>query len=67
MQTTTKSGAVTFTHDDFFRGDVTIARGEAQVVVPVEALRKLVAESVRIELTEHIAKMKPEQLLRRIA
>lgn len=67
MQTTTKAGAVTFAHDDLFRGDVTIARGEAQVVVPMEALRKLVAESVRVELAEHIAKMKPEQLLRRIA
>ena len=67
MQTTTKAGAVTFGHDDQFRGEVEIVRGESRVSVPMEALRKIVAESVRFELADHIAKMKPADLLRRIA
>ena len=66
MSITFKSGAVTFTHDDFFRGDVTIARGGVEIAVPIEALRKLVAESVRLELADRIFKMKTDQLLGRI-
>lgn len=67
MMTTTKVGAVVFTHDDQFKGEVEIVRGDVRIAVPVEALRRLVAESVRFELADHVAKMKPEQLLRRIA
>jgi hypothetical protein len=67
MQTTTKVGHVTFVHDDQFKGDVEISRGDRSVAVPVEALRKIVAEAVRVELLDNIVKMKPEQLLRRIA
>jgi hypothetical protein len=67
MLTTTKVGHVTFTHDDQFRGEVTIERGELKIAVPMEALRKLVAETVRFELADHVSKMKPEALLRRIA
>jgi hypothetical protein len=67
MQVTRKVGAVTFEHHDEFKGEVTIRRGDASVSVPVEALRLLVAESVRFELAAHIAKMKPADLLRRIA
>jgi hypothetical protein len=67
MLTTTKVGAVTFTHDDQFKGEVEIARGETRITVPIEALRRVVAESVRFELADHVSKMKPEQLLRRIA
>jgi hypothetical protein len=67
MHTVTKVGHVTFTHDDQFKGEVTIERGDARIAIPMEALRKLVAESVRFELADHIAKMKPDQLLRRIA
>jgi len=67
MQTTLKAGHVTFEHDDAFKGEVTISRGDQVMSVPIEALRKLVAESVRYELADHIAKMKPEALLRRIA
>lgn len=67
MLTTTKAGHVTFTHDDQFKGDVEIVRGELRIAVPMEALRKLVAESIRFELADHVARMKPEALLRRIA
>lgn len=67
MQTTTKVGHVVFAHDDQYKGEVEITRGETKIVVPMEALRRLVAESVRFELADHVQKMKPEQLLRRIA
>jgi hypothetical protein len=67
MLTTTKVGAVIFTHDDQFKGEVEIVRGDARISVSVAALRQLVAESVRFELADHVSKMKPEQLLRRIA
>jgi hypothetical protein len=67
MQVTRKVGAVTFEHHDEFKGDVTIRRGDVTVSVPMESLRHLVAESVRFELATHIAKMKPADLLRRIA
>ena len=50
-----------------FRGDVKITRGNANVTVTVESLRNIVAESVRHELAVHISKMKPADLLRRIA
>jgi len=67
MQTTTKAGHVTFTHDDQFKGEVKIERGGQSIEVPIDALRKLVAESVRYELADHVQKMKPDALLRRIA
>lgn len=67
MQTTTKVGHVTFTHSDEFKGEVEISRGDASMMVPIEALRLLVAESVRHQLADHVQKMKPDALLRRIA
>jgi hypothetical protein len=67
MQTTTKAGHVTFTHDDQFKGEVTIERSGQAIAVPMDALRKIVAESVRFELADHVQKMKPDALLRRIA
>ena len=67
MLTTTKVGHVTFTHDDMFKGDIEIAKGNVRLTIPMEAIRKLAAESVRQELLDHVTKMKPEQLLRRIA
>ena len=67
MLTSTKVGHVVFTHDDEFKGEVTIARGELKIAIPIEAIRKLAAESVRFDLLDHVQKMKPEQLLRRIA
>ncbi len=57
-----KVGHATFHHDDEFKGEVTI-----DVSVSMESLRGLVAESIRYELANHIAKMKPADLLRRIA
>lgn len=66
MHIKTKMGAVVFEHDDLYRGEVTITRGDVTVSVSMEALRRIVAESVRVDLADHIAKMKPEQLLRRI-
>lgn len=67
MQTTTKVGHVVFTHNDEFKGEVLIVKGEASVTVSMEALRTLVAESVRFELANHVQKMAPAALLRRIA
>ena len=67
MQTVTKVGHVQFEHADDFRGEVTISRGDVRMAVPIEALRVLVAESVRFQLAAHIQAMKPVDLLRRIA
>jgi hypothetical protein len=67
MQVTRKIGHVTFEHDDEFKGDVTMRRGEQSLKVPMEALRTLVAESVRVELAAQVQRMKPTDLLRRMA
>jgi hypothetical protein len=67
MRVTRKVGHVTFEHDDEFKGEVTITRGDASLAVPMVALRAIVAESVRHELTATIQKMQPVDLLRRIA
>jgi len=67
MQTTTKAGHVNFQHDDAFKGEVIIVRGDQSMSVPIDALRLLVAEAVRYDLAVHVRSMKPEQLLRRIA
>lgn len=64
---TRKIGAVTFEHREDFTGDVKIKKGDAEVTVSIDALRAVVAESVRYELAAHIQKMKPADLLRRIA
>jgi hypothetical protein len=67
MQVTRKVNHVTFEHDDEFKGDVVITRGAGQVTVPMEALRVLIAESVRRERIAAIEKMRPADLLRGIA
>ena len=64
---TSRAGPVTFEHSDDYRGDVKITRGEVTVTVTVDSIRNIVAESVRHELAMHISKMKPADLLRRIA
>jgi hypothetical protein len=67
MLTQTRHAHVVFEHDDAFRGEVRIVRGDTCVTVSVESLRAFVAESVRYELAAHIARMKPADLLRRLA
>jgi hypothetical protein len=67
MMISRKVGHVTFHHDDEFKGEVTIEKGDVRVAVSMEALRALVAEGVRHDLANHVAKMKPADLLRRIA
>jgi hypothetical protein len=67
MLTQTKHGYVVFEHDDAFRGEVRIIKGDVSVKVSMDALRALVAESVRRDLAAHVAQMKPADLLRRIA
>jgi hypothetical protein len=62
-----KVGHTTFEHSDEFKGAVVITKGDASVSVSMEDLRTMVAESVRFELANHVAKMKPADLLRRIA
>ena len=55
--------------DESYRGDVEFVneQGTTVVRVPIEALRNIVAESVRRDLLDHVLKMKPEGLLRRLA
>lgn len=62
-----KIGHVTFEYNDDFRGEVLITRGESSVSITVESLRLFIAEAVRYDLAAHIQKMKPSDLLRRIA
>jgi hypothetical protein len=64
-QVVTKVGHVAFEHDDRFRGEIVIRRGGSSVAVDVAALRRIVAESMRVELMQQIADAKPEALLRR--
>ena len=64
---TRKTKAASFEHRDDFTGEVKIRKGDAEVSVSMDDLRVLVAESVRYELAAHIQKMKPADLLRRIA
>ena len=61
-----KIGHVTFDHTESFRGEVEITKGDMSIIVPIESLRDFVAESVRYELADHVQKMKPSALLRRI-
>jgi len=63
----TKIGHVTFEHSLEYRGEVEIKKGEVTISVSMESLRKIVAESVRYDLADHVSKMKPADLLRRIA
>lgn len=67
MITRKKVGHVAFEYNDDFKGEVMVTRGEISIAVPMEALRSLVAESVRFDLANHIQRMKPSDLLRRIA
>lgn len=67
MITRRKVGHVVFEHSDDFKGEVTVSKGDVALSVPMESLRALVAESVRFDLANHIQRMKPTDLLRRIA
>ena len=62
-----KIGHVTFDHHPEFKGEVKIIKGETEITVSIDALRAFIAESVRFDLANHIQKMKPADLLRRIA
>jgi autotransporter-associated beta strand protein len=59
----TKVGAVTFSHNSSFTGEVEIERGGLAVKVPFEALQKIVAEKVRFQMVENINALKPHEIL----
>lgn len=61
----TKAGHITFEHSDGYTGEVIISRGEKQIAVPFDALRKLVAEAVRHEAIQRLQEAKTDALLRR--
>lgn len=65
MRKTTKVGHVTFDHSDEYAGEVTITKGTASVTVDMAALRRIVAESLRAELSRQVADAKPDALLKR--
>ncbi|KAF1003332.1 MAG: hypothetical protein GAK28_04771 [Luteibacter sp.] len=67
MMISRKIGHVTFHHDDEFKGEVIIEKGDVRLSVSMDAMRAIVAEGVRFDLASHVAKMKPADLLRRIA
>lgn len=62
-----KVGAVTFEHTEDFTGEVRLIKAGVELTVSVAALRAFVAESVRQELRNQLERMKPEQLLRKLA
>lgn len=64
---TRKSKSAVFEHREDFSSDVKIKKGDVEVSVSMSDLRDLVAESVRYDLAAHVQKMKPADLLRRIA
>lgn len=64
MNVIIKRDGVQFAHGDDFRGDVKITRGDQTLTVPIETLRKFVAESVRYDMLVRVAALKPETLLR---
>jgi hypothetical protein len=61
----TRHGHVLFEHDAEFKGEGRITKGEVSVTVAMDALRALVAESLRHKLIAHIDRMKTAELLRR--
>lgn len=63
MAIETKVGAVTFTHQANFAGEVEIERAGMSVKVPFEALQKLVAEKVRSQMIAAIEDLKPNEIL----
>lgn len=67
MQVNRKIGAATFVHDDTFGGEVEITRGSQTIRLPIASLRLFVAESIRSDEMERVRRMKPEELLRRLA
>jgi len=62
-----KINHTTFEYHPEFKGEVQITKGDQSLKISMEELRAFVAESVRYELADHIQKMKPVDLLRRIA
>ena len=63
MSTTTKVGAVTFTHNAAMTGEVEIERAGLAVTVPFEALTKIVSDKVRQQMIEGIEELKPHEIL----
>lgn len=63
MSTITKVGAVTFTHNLNYSGEVEIERGGMSVTVPIEALQKIVAEKVRVQMIAGLEQLKPHEIL----
>lgn len=59
----TKLGAVTFTHQENYAGEVEIERGGQVVKVPFEALQKLIAEKIRRKMLASIEDMPPNDIL----
>jgi hypothetical protein len=63
MAVETKVGAVTFSHNDSYSGEVEIERAGVSVKVPFEAVQKLVAEKVRAQMIASIENLKPHEIL----
>jgi hypothetical protein len=62
---TRKIGHLAFEHQDEFKGDVKITKGDVSMTVPMDAIRQLAALSEQHRFIEDIRGMKPEELLRR--
>lgn len=63
MAVITKVGAVTFTHNDNYTGEIEIRRGAASVKVSADAFKKLAAEFVRHDAMRKIESMPAADLL----
>lgn len=67
MQVKRKIGAAFFAYDDGFGGDVEITKGDVTMRLTVLSLQQFVAESIRSNEMDRVRRMKPEELLRRLA
>jgi hypothetical protein len=62
MQTKTKAGAVTFTHEDNFRGEVLIERGGLSITVSIDSLLVMVGARVRHDMIRRLEGMSTNEL-----
>jgi hypothetical protein len=63
MSMETKVGAVTFTHNAAYTGEVEIERGGLSVKVPMEAMQAIVAAKIRLRMHDNIDAMKDHEIL----
>jgi hypothetical protein len=62
-----KTGPISFSVPDNFKGDVEIVKGEVRLKVPMESLIRVVAEKVRFDRMAVLVDAKPNDLISKLA